>query len=148
MTAQPYTQDKTIVQIGLPVSPSEMISIDSFPATKIKISYGGGMGGSSRDIYAQKVEEVEKFGKTFVRITPFFGSIEEVNPNFIVFMETGKVVIQVVDTTQHSNHHKYTCEYSELTRFFYVKENEEYEEVVRTNVQKEAKPIHKILKTH
>ena len=91
--------------IVLPCSPSTQVSFtDKEKAIKIKISYGGGMGGANRTIYAKEIKEVKKFGIPMLEITPFFGEKEELNPQFIVASQECRMAIQVVDTSAHSNY--------------------------------------------
>ncbi len=141
-----YTEPERAIEIGLPFIPSKNLSVYSFPATKIKISYGGGLGGSVNNIYAQKIKEIEKYGQKFVHITPFFGEPEEINPRFIVSIEEGQVVIQVTDTTEFSNYHEKKCEYSELTRFFYLRKNVRYKLIEKTLVHQKNELIHQFSK--
>ena len=76
--------------IGLPCSPSKHVSQTIEPATKLTLSYGGGMGGSCRHIYAKSIKEIQKFGITMLEVIPFFGEAEEVNPQFVVASKTAK----------------------------------------------------------
>lgn len=105
--------------IGLPCSPSKQVSFtDKEKGTKIKISYGGGMGGANRTIYAKEIKEIKKFGIPMLEIIPFFGEQEELNPQFIVASQECKMGIQVVDTSAHSNFNDGGNKTTGVTRFF------------------------------
>lgn len=105
--------------IGLPCSPSRQVSFtDKEKGTKIKISFGGGMGGANRTIYAKEVKEINKYGIPMLEITPFFGEKEELNPQFIVSSQECRIAIQVVDTSAHSNYRTNGNKTTGLTQFF------------------------------
>ena len=106
--------------IGLPCTPSEHVSQTTEPATQLTLSYGGGMGGSKREIYAKSIKEIQKFGMTMLEVTPFFEEPEEVNPKFIVASQECKIVTDIVNTTGHSNYNKQTCTRSTITRYFRI----------------------------
>jgi hypothetical protein len=107
-------------KIGLPCTPSKHVSQEIKKGTKIVISFGGGLGGANRTIYAKTVKEVKKFGIPMLEIVPFFGEQEELNPQFIVATQDCQIVKDVTDTTMHSNSSKTTCSFSTSTRYFVI----------------------------
>lgn len=133
--------------ISNPVSPSENISLTSERATKVTITYGGGMGGSKREIYAKSVIEVQKFGMTFVQLTPFFGEVEQINPKYIVSLQECNMVTQVTDSTKHANFHKKVCERRTITCFYEVGIKDVVQSIV-SNKRNDLEPVHKIILTY
>ncbi len=93
---------KTLI-VSKDCSPSRLISCRDFSVTKVIISYGGGMGGTSQIYYCTDVlERVTDDPVSYTRLTEISGQQTEMNPRFIVSKTVVKLVEIKVDVTGHS----------------------------------------------
>ena len=109
--------------IGRTCSPSKLIEINEHLMTKIKISFGGGMGGANRTIYA---EQIMSDTKTDLIVKQFDNEIITINKEFIVYREPVKVISQISDTTAHSNYHGVKFQSTIHTHLYELKANDEW----------------------
>jgi hypothetical protein len=114
--------NKTI-KIGLPCTPSRILSHEKVETSKVLISYGGGMGGASQKHYCTDVLERDK---GMWRLTLLSGEMIEVNPAFIVSVEPRTLVKVVSDTTAHANYHSKVCKERILTEYIGLQFGEDY----------------------
>lgn len=114
---------KKRIEIGKPCSPSTILGTEEIKATKVVISYGGGMGGSSRTLYAKKIKKVED---NFYKLTLIDDKIEEVGINFVVSKRAKTILKLSVDRTAHANYHKHTCNKQISVQYFEFDSDEEY----------------------
>ena len=89
-------------EIGYPCSPSNNISHETIKATEILVTWGGGMGGSSKRYYA-----LSKNGKNEFKLLD--GDTIKINQEYIVHEKKVTIIKVVTDITAHSNYHKKTC---------------------------------------
>lgn len=101
----------TIV-LGLPCTPSKFISADLKLGYKILISYGGGMGGANRTIYAyvneQTISVLENVTAKFINFTNINNEEVTINTDFIVMVSKCNLVTTKIDATEHYNYGKET----------------------------------------
>ena len=88
------------IEIGKSCLPSEFVSNELINAIKIKITYGGGMGGSVQDLYCTNVEDISD---TMKRLKLLNGKSILVNTKYIVYITTGMVLKLKTDITEHIN---------------------------------------------
>ena len=93
------------LKIGLPCSPASIVKDSLLNVQAIKVSYGGGMGGSVETHYCTNVD----IKKDYYHCTLLNGDVIKVNPTFIVDVRDRKIVKVVTDVTKHRNYHKIVC---------------------------------------
>jgi len=76
-------EQKKII-IGCPHSPLKRIATEEIPVTKVLITYGGGMGGSSGTYYATRRSDISD---KKIKILTIDGRIIDIGTNFIVTEE-------------------------------------------------------------
>jgi len=114
---------KNIIEIGLPCSPSKKELINRIVTTKIVISYGGGVGGSSQTLYAKKIEK----NGIFYNVELIDGTKEEINENFIVKKVPDVTILECVfDITAHLNYHSKTVKKAKKVMYFKLNHDEDY----------------------
>ena len=120
--------------ISAPCSPSTRIDSKSIEVTKIIITFGGGMGGSSQTFYANRVDKIPD---GMLSVETINGRVLELNPRYVVSKEKTIILKVVTDTTKHSNYHEKMCNYSERTEFFDVGfDSYEFASVNTSNAEK------------
>jgi hypothetical protein len=95
-----------VLEIGLPCSPSKRIEDKVLTVTEVLITFGGGMGGSSRKYYVMSIEDN--------KYTLVSGEVIKLNPRFIVSEREVRIVKQVIEAN------------SLITEFILLKHGEEY----------------------
>jgi len=106
---------KNKIQIGRPCSPSKLVKIEELILTKIKISFGGGIGGANKEIFA---EEIISENENEIVVKQFDNKVINISKSFIVYREQIKAILHITDTTQHSNYHEKRVKSSELTKIY------------------------------
>ena len=114
------------LKIGYPCSPSKKISDEVLELVKIRYSFGGGMGGASKTIYAKTMERCTIDDMFYVAILPS-GEKIRIGREFIVDFNDVSIVKLVTDTTAHSNYNKTTVNKSILTEMYLLKFGQKYE---------------------
>ena len=114
---------KNTVVIGKPVSPSTILSAEEIKVEQIVLSYGGGMGGTTRTLYAVSRTKVED---NFYALTLIDGKELEVGISFVVSKEPKKIVKLHTDKTLHSNYHKIVCRKSEMLEYILLEVDESF----------------------
>ena len=107
-----------VLEIGKAMSPSTFVGKGELKNMKrILVSYGGGMGGSNKTYYTEKIHKEQAVNGTW-NIVDIHGNMIELNPRFIVEVVDTKVLILNTDITEHANYHKQTCQSRILTEYF------------------------------
>ena len=73
---------------GLTCTPSLIMNTKEIKATKILISFGGGMGGASQKLYA--IKSTKK--GDYLKVELIDGTTREINPRFIVYKKPVKLL--------------------------------------------------------
>jgi hypothetical protein len=102
-----------VIEIGLPCSPAKFISADLFKVIKLLVTYGGGMGGTSKVFHCIEVKKGEKFYEVIL----LTGECRKINPAYIVEESYPEVVKVITDMTEHVNFHSKVCNIACQTRF-------------------------------
>ena len=105
------------ITIGLPCSPATLVSTESVPVTQVQLSYGGGMGGSNELLYGTIEQELD--GNRFIFKT-YLGEEIEINRNFVVTIREKRLVVAIVDVTEHKNYNGTVCQKSIQTEYSIV----------------------------
>lgn len=114
------------IKIGLPCSPSKRIKTTEIKSTRIKYSYGGGIGGSNTVIHSECVLDKSLFNNKFVEVKTIYGETVNVNTDFVVDFKDVTVVIDYVDTTAWSNFSGFKFTKTTRKTYFEFIEGEEY----------------------
>jgi len=97
---------KPAFRLGLPYSPATRKTTKTFNAYKILISYGGGMGGASRDIYSKNPMDVNK--EYTELINPFTGAKETIFTKWVVSQKIVLLAYQEISSFgRHESHTKW-----------------------------------------
>lgn len=104
------------VEIGMPCSPSYMVSSETLKVKKVLVSYGGGMGGASKTYFCTEVYE-PKPAESMRVLTLLTGEIVHVNGKYIVEIKNRDVVKLVTNITGHKNYNSKVCSKAILTEF-------------------------------
>jgi len=107
-------------------SPSRMLSSKEVNATKILISYGGGMGGANKTYYCNSIVRGSDLTDNFT-LNLISGEVKEINPNFIVEISAVKLVILVIDVTEHTYYNPEKASKCIRTVITELKFNQDYE---------------------
>ena len=110
--------------IGKPCSPSKLVKIEDLSLIKIKLTYGGGMGGANRTLY---VEEIQSETEKELVVKTFDNEIVTINKDYIVYREPIKAVLHVTDSTEHSNYHSKQVNSSVITSLYELSVNTNWE---------------------
>jgi hypothetical protein len=121
------------LKIGLPCSPSKRISVETIKATEILVSYGGGLGGTSKTYYF-----TEKNSDTYTLVN---GEVIRLNSNFIVMEKPIVLVKQITDTTNHSNYRSTKYKKTILTEYYKLKYEQDFEILDKYNSESRNKVI-------
>ncbi len=113
------------IEIGLPCSPSKLLSHEYVSAKKLTISWGGGMAGSSQTQFCTKIEPDDEI-PGFLKLTLFTGEKMSVNPANIVKRNDVQIVKVVYDITDFVNYHKRLYKSSITTEFIELRFDEAY----------------------
>lgn len=115
----------TIREIGAPCSPCNFIESKTTKVLKIKMSCGGGVGGSVWDEYGTTKDDFSKGG--FITLKSAFTNEEiTINTRFVVKAEEVQLVTMVWDTTPHANYNRSTCKKQTKTCYYCLPKNEKY----------------------
>lgn len=85
------------IEIGNPTSQALNLKFEQFSAIEVLYSFGGGIGGANKTVYATK--------KKNDNYTLLNGEEVYINPSFIVTRRDVELVLQVTDTTANANYH-------------------------------------------
>jgi hypothetical protein len=105
-------------KIGKSCTPSTILSHDLINVTKIKVTFGGGMGGANMNLYCTSIEDIENGFKKLNLIT---GDTMNVNSNFIVYTKKGKIVKLISDITAHLNAKNKSSNSKQVLKIEYIK---------------------------
>jgi hypothetical protein len=108
--------------IGVPCTPSTMLDHTEQRVTRFLLSYGGGMGGSTKTYYATEVIPVND---REIKIKTIDESEPTINPNFVVESEPMRCIKLVTDTTSHRNNGEIRKRV--LTEYFVMKLADTYQ---------------------
>ena len=107
-----------------PLSPSKLIKIEELSLIKIKLSYGGGMGGSNVNLY---IEEIKSESENELIVKTFDNEVITINKRFMVFRKPIKAILHITDTTEHSNYNAKVVNSSTLTHLYELSVNTDWE---------------------
>ena len=102
------------IEIRRPCSPSTIIDTQT-----IKATWGGGMGGASKEYYSTKQN-----GKEWTLLP--HGEIITLNDEYIVHKKPVTIVKVVTDVTAHRNYHSNQCNESITTEYILLPFNTTY----------------------
>jgi len=130
------------IQIGVPCSPSRILSDRTKKVRKILVSYGGGLGGSTDTYYTTKIHK-ERALNGFWELLLVEGGEIEINPRFIVSVEDAEIVIVETDITDFYNRNrKEKVESNVLTEFICLAKDETYK-IIDTYVPRHEGQLYK-----
>jgi len=118
------------VEISLPGSPCKLIKEQEKYCFRVKISYGGGMGGASKEYYASEVKDVEG---NMLRLTLLEGHSIDINKRFVVEQETGKRAEITYDVTEHTHFNSKKNKKLLFVRNFFLHSTEKHKSVLSYN---------------
>jgi hypothetical protein len=91
---------KNIIEIGLPCTPSKFVKGVDMVGYRVKMSCGGGMGGSVwNEYFAENVPEGEH---TLVSLEDYTGRNKTINTKYVVKSEPVIIATFLFDVTAHS----------------------------------------------
>ncbi len=128
------------VKIGLTCTPSKIIDIATELIFKIKVSCGGGMGGSSWYEYAKSMSQ----NKDFFEFTLHNDEVKTIGKNFIVSMQEKNMVTVVRDETAHINYREHKCTKCISTTKYCIGINDKVEQVNAYIAQRNTKSLEEI----
>jgi hypothetical protein len=111
--------------IAADYSPATILSHEVVHTSRVRISYGGGMGGCNETYYTTAINK-NSFNPMWL-LTSITGEKIEVNPDYIVNIVSRDLVHLVTDITAWANYSKHTCEQNILTEYIQLDYGEEYE---------------------
>jgi hypothetical protein len=111
---------KKVIEIGWPCSPSTNIQLKLINATEVLYTYGGGMGGASKDKYKDLT-----------------GELMYINPDYIVTKREVQLVKQVTDAKAHRNYREKKVKSCIITRYILLPYRAEYKLVNKYTDEKD-----------
>lgn len=117
-------KDMGKLTIGLKCTPSKLVSATAMGVTKVFITYGGGMGGGNRTYYC--TDFYMNTSKKMYIATLISGEEIEINPRYVVVIETKILVKVVTDKTAHANYHDAKYKSSILTEYIELEHGETF----------------------
>jgi hypothetical protein len=105
-----------LIKISNGCSPSTHVSDEVISVNRVRISYGGGMGGANESIYTTAIYKEQAINGMWIMVDITNGMERQINPRFIVSVDKVNVVKVVTDITEHTNFHKVVCKQNILTR--------------------------------
>lgn len=111
--------------IGYPCSPCEFIGSEEKEVSRVKMSCGGGMGGSVWYEYG-KFDNLDS-NKLCEFTDAITGEKKTLNTSFVVKIESGTIVKMSFDTTAHANYNTKICKKQTHTIYRYIKTSDDYE---------------------
>ena len=112
------------LKIGLPCTPSKHISHEIIPAIKVRVTFGGGMGGTNKNYYCLVVNTRNH---DFYYLTLITGEEIQINPKYIVEIKKANLVKLVTDITEHTNYHKVEVKKHIKTQYIELNYRETYD---------------------
>ncbi len=114
-----FDKIETKTTIGKPLTPSTWIGEPKYyPITRIKITCGGGMGGSSWYEYVDRIplDKFEDFTGKMLRVKTVDGNEKLINPNYVVEVDSEITMICATLNSQNPHFEKGLYEYRFLYR--------------------------------
>lgn len=133
---------KTNYVIGVPCSPAKPMGATIQNVTRILMSFGGGMGGSTKTYYATKVIGIND---REIVIKTFNGQDLTINPRFIVESEVMNLVKVVTDTLPWKNYNNTTFKKHITTEYILIGPNDTYS--ISTNLTHRHDAKFKVIET-
>lgn len=112
-----------MITIGLPFTPSKMIKKETKVGYRITLSWGGGIGGSTIDLFTlEDVPTMLKTSPQFITINDNVAKGEVINTSFIVRVTPVKLIHTVVENLGNNNFESrsenyYHCDVNEELTF-------------------------------
>jgi len=126
-------------------SPSTVLSVKEYAAHYHLISFGGGMGGARRDLYALRVKSLEN---NMLNLTLVDDTTITINERFLVYSEPIKIILIELDITEHHYFHSKLPKGKQAKiieyRYYFLHQNETYEIIndVHPSEKQKKREIH------
>ena len=122
-----------MVIIGLSCTPSTITSVDECTGVEVKVSHGGGLGGTSYHIHVTEIvdkpedEMLSKMlGSDELIVRTIKGEEVVLNQKYVVSKRPVKYVTVESDVTAHHNYRKHTCRSAIQKRVYRMTNDTDY----------------------
>lgn len=116
-------KEEILLNFGLPCAPSSKIGEEKHSAKKVLLTFGGGMGGSHKEIFIKDKDIKYNTHGIAKVIDVFTNEVVEINAKYVVSSNDIDLLFFKFDTTEISNYHEKKYKYTELIEVYEIPKN-------------------------